>query len=65
MNKNVTSFYVTNKSNKTIAYGSNLQELHDMFKEVYPSAENYMYYYRKFKESSSFSIGKYHFQKLV
>jgi cell division protein YceG involved in septum cleavage len=65
MNKNVTSFYVTNKSNVTIACGSNLQEFHKMFKEVYPDAKNYMYYYRKFKESKSFTIGKYHFQKLV
>ena len=65
MNKNVTSFYVTNKENKTIAFGSNLKELHDMFKKIEPNAKNYMYYYRRFKEGSSFSVGKYYFQKLV
>lgn len=65
MNKNITSFYIVNKDNQTIAFGSNLKGFYTMFKKIYPEARNYQFYYREFQKSDSFTIGYYHFQQLV
>jgi len=65
MNKNITSFYVANKDNITIAYESNLKDLITMFQNLEPEARNYQYYYRQFKKHSSFEWNDYHFQQLV
>ena len=65
MNKNITSFYIVNKDNKTVAFGSNLKEFYNSFKEIESEARNYQFYYRQFAKSDSFTIGSYHFQKLV
>ena len=65
MNKNITSFYIVNKDNVTVAFGSNLKEFYNMFKNIEPEARNYQFYYREFQKSGSFVIGSYHFQQLV
>jgi cell division protein YceG involved in septum cleavage len=65
MNKATTSFYVVNKDNCTVAFGSNLKEMVAMFSKVEPSARVYQYYYRQFKAHSTFTEGEYTFQQLV
>lgn len=65
MNQNITSFYVVNKENITVAYESNLADFINKFREIEPNARNYQYYYRKFKKSSTFTEGEYTFQQLV
>lgn len=65
MNKNITAFFVVNKNNVTVAFESNLSDFVEMFQKIEPTARNYMFYYRQFKKSKSFTIGKYHFQQLV
>ena len=65
MNKHISSFFVINKENRTIAFGSNLKELQNQFANVEPKARNYQYYYRKFLKESEFEEGEYKFQKLI
>lgn len=65
MNKNITSFFVANKGNVTVAFESNLKDFVRIFQNIEPEARNYQYYYRQFQKSSSFDWGDYHFQQLV
>lgn len=65
MNQNITSFYVVNSKNITVAYESNLADLITMFQKIEPNARNYQYYYRQFKKESTFTEGQYTFQQLV
>lgn len=65
MNKNITSFYIVNKDNQTVAFGSNLKEFYIMFSNIYSESRNYQYYYRQFAKSDSFTLGSFHFQQLV
>ena len=64
-NKNITAFYVANKDNVTVAFGSNLKEFYNSFKEVYPDARNYQYFYREFQKINYFEYQEYLFQKLI
>lgn len=65
MNENIKTFYVTNRNNETIAYGSNITDLYRRFSKVYPEARNYQYYYREFKKSDKFTIDGITFQRIV
>lgn len=65
MNKNITTLYVTNKDNITVAFGSNLTDLYRMFKNICPDARNYQYYYRQFQSVNEFEWDGYRFQKLL
>ena len=64
MNKRITSLYTIVLNNKVIAFG-NLKDIHITFKNVYPEARNYMFYYRKFKKEPYFVWENYHFQQLI
>ncbi len=65
MNKNISSFFVVNKNNITVAFESNLSDFIKEFRNIEPSARNYQYYYRQFQKSSSFQWNEYYFQQLV
>lgn len=69
MNSHITSFFVINKDNITVAHESNLSNLIKVFSNIEPNARQYMYYYRLFKKDPQFTQtidGKeYHFQRLV
>lgn len=65
MNKNITSFFVANKGNVTIAFESNLADFVKVFQNIEPKARNYQYYYREFQKSQSFDWQGYKFQQLV
>ena len=69
MNKNITSFFVVNFNNETVAFGSNLKELYDNFYKIERNCRNYQYYYRQFQKEPMFNHivneKKYLFQQLV
>ncbi len=65
MNRHITAFFVINKENRTVAFGSNLSELQKQFVNIEPKARNYQYYYRKFEKENVFKEGEYTFQRLV
>lgn len=65
MNKGIKSFFVANKDNTTVAFGSNLKDMHDMLLKIEPEARNYMYYYRKFQETNSIQWKEYQIQKII
>ncbi|UII80027.1 hypothetical protein [Flagellimonas sp. CMM7] len=65
MNKNITSFFVANKDNVTVAFESNMADFIKVFQNVEPEARNYQYYYRQFQKGDSFDWNGYHFQQLV
>ena len=64
MNKRITSFYVIVIKSKVIAFG-NLKDTITTFQNIDPDARNYQFYYRQFKESDTFTLGLYHFQRLL
>jgi hypothetical protein len=64
MNKRITSFYTIVLDSKVIAFG-NLKDIHYIFKNIYPEARNYQFYYRKFQKEPYFVWEGYHFQQLV
>lgn len=64
MNKRVTSLYVCMVNNKVIAFG-NLKDVIDKLSTLDSTTRNYMWYYRKFKETKYFKEGDYFFQRLV
>jgi hypothetical protein len=64
MDKRITSLYVIISDNKVVAFG-NLQDTVEGFQAVNPEARNYMFYYREFKKAASFTLGEYHFQRLI
>ncbi|WP_435416288.1 hypothetical protein [Polaribacter aestuariivivens] len=64
MNKRITSLYVIVSDNKVVSFG-NLKDTITVFQNIEPESRNYQFYYRQFQKSDSFTLGLYHFQRLV
>ncbi|MBB6109740.1 hypothetical protein HDF23_002489 [Mucilaginibacter lappiensis] len=69
MNKQTSFIFATVHDNEVICFDTNLKGFHKQLTDMFPSINNYQWFYRKFGTDRRFSLPigdkEYYFQKLT